>query len=113
MASRNHLDAAFAALAHPARRAIIARLAQGEATVNELAAPFEMSLPAISKHIRVLEDARLITRGRRAQFRPCCLNPPAIAAVAGWAEEYRHIWDDRFDVMAQMLDAKTTKEDDQ
>lgn len=103
MTSSDSLDAAFAALSHPARRAILARLSQGEATVNELAEPFEMSLPAISKHIRVLEGANLITRGRKAQFRPCRINPEPIAAVAGWAEQYRPIWDDRFDRMTEIL----------
>jgi len=103
MTPSDSLDAAFAALAHPARRAILARLSQGEATVNELAEPFEMSLPAISKHIRVLEGANLITRGRKAQFRPCRINPAPIAAVAGWAEQYRPIWDDRFDRMTEIL----------
>jgi DNA-binding transcriptional ArsR family regulator len=93
------LDAAFAALAHPARRAILARLAEGQATVNELAAPFEMSLPAISKHIRVLEEAGFIARGRDAQFRPCRLKAEPMAAVAEWAEQYRHIWAARFDAM--------------
>lgn len=98
-----HLDAAFAALAHPARRAILARLAQGQATVNELAAPFDMTLPAVSRHIRVLEDANLITRGRDAQFRPCTLNAAPLADVAQWADQYRHIWDVRFDTMNDVL----------
>jgi DNA-binding transcriptional ArsR family regulator len=97
------LDATFAALAHPTRRAILARLAKGEATVNEIAAPFEMSLPAISKHIRVLEGANLIRRGRNAQFRPCTINAAPLAAVAQWADAYRHIWDDRFDVLDDIL----------
>jgi DNA-binding transcriptional ArsR family regulator len=91
------LDETFAALANSTRRAILARLVDGEATVNDLAAPFELTLPAISKHIKVLEHAGLITRGRRAQFRPCELHPAALAEVASWAEQYRHIWDDRFD----------------
>ena len=101
-----HLDAAFAALAHPARRAMLAQLAKGQATVNELAAPFEMSLPAVSKHIRVLEEANLIKRGRNAQFRPCSLNPAPLAEVAAWAEQYRHIWDVRFDAMTEILKEK-------
>ena len=91
------LDETFAALANSTRRAILARLAEGEANVNELAAPFDLTLPAISKHIKVLEHAGLVTRGRRAQFRPCTINPDRLAEVAGWAEQYRHIWDDRFD----------------
>ena len=97
------LDAAFAALANPTRRAILAQLAQGEATVNALAEPFDMSLPAVSKHIRVLEDAGLIIRGRVAQFRPCTLNPRPLEAVANWTDQYRHIWDARFDLMGSIL----------
>jgi DNA-binding transcriptional ArsR family regulator len=93
------LDDAFAALANSTRRAILARLAKGEASVNDLAAPFNLTLPAISKHIKVLEHAGLITRGRRAQFRPCAIDAASLAYVAGWAEQYRHIWDDRFDRM--------------
>jgi DNA-binding transcriptional ArsR family regulator len=91
------LDETFAALANSTRRAILARLAEGEASVNDLAAPFDLTLPAISKHIKVLEHAGLITRGRRAQFRPCTINAPALADVSNWAEQYRHIWDDRLD----------------
>ena len=97
------LDEAFAALANTTRRAILARLAEGEANVNDLAAPFDLSLPAISKHIKVLEHAGLVTRGRRAQFRPCTINPVRLAEVAGWAEQYRHIWDDRFDRMTNYV----------
>jgi DNA-binding transcriptional ArsR family regulator len=93
------LDETFAALANSTRRAILARLADGEASVNDLAAPFELTLPAISKHIKVLEHAGLITRSRRAQFRPCTIDAARLAAVADWAEQYRHIWDDRFDRM--------------
>ena len=91
------LDETFAALANSTRRAILARLAEGEASVNDLAAPFEMTLPAISRHIKVLEHAGLITRGRRAQFRPCTIAATPLAEVADWAAQYRHIWDDRFD----------------
>ncbi len=97
------LDETFAALANSTRRAILARLADGEASVNDLAAPFDLTLPAISKHIKVLEHAGLITRGRRAQFRPCTIDGTALAQVAGWAEQYRHIWDDRFDRMDQYV----------
>jgi len=93
----DRLDDTFAALANSTRRAILARLAQGEATVNDLAAPFALTLPAISKHIKVLEHAGLVTRGRRAQFRPCTLDATRLAEVSDWAEQYRHIWDDRFD----------------
>jgi DNA-binding transcriptional ArsR family regulator len=95
----DRLDETFAALANSTRRAILARLAEGEASVNDLAAPFDMKLPAISKHIKVLEHAGLITRGRRAQFRPCTIDAAPLAEVASWAQQYRHIWDDRFDRM--------------
>jgi DNA-binding transcriptional ArsR family regulator len=105
------LDLTFAALANPTRRALLARLAQGEATVNALAEPFEMTLPAISKHLRVLENAGLIIRGRDAQFRPCALNAKALRAVAHWADQYRHIWEDRFDVMNTMIRAMEENED--
>lgn len=103
MDDSDQLDAAFAALANPTRRAILARLSQGAATVNTLAEPFEMSLPAISKHIRVLENAGLITRARDAQFRPCTLNTHPIEVVANWTDQYRHIWDVRFDTMTGIL----------
>jgi len=103
MNNTDQLDAAFAALANPTRRAILAKLVQGEATVNTLAEPFEMSLPAVSKHIRVLENAGLITRGRDAQFRPCTLNAQPLEAVANWADQYRHIWDTRFNLMGSIL----------
>lgn len=93
----DRLDETFAALANSTRRAILARLVEGEASVNEIAAPFALSLPAISKHIKVLEHAGLITRGRRAQFRPCTIEAAPLAEVASWAQQYRHIWDDRFD----------------
>ena len=91
------LDATFAALADPTRRAILARLVRGEASVMELAEPFEMSLPAVSKHLRVLERAGLITRGREAQWRPCRLEPAPLKEVADWAERYRAIWEQRMD----------------
>lgn len=103
MIASDPLDMAFAALSHPARRAILARLATGEATVNELAEPFEMSLPAISKHIRVLEEAGLIERGRKAQFRPCRLRAEPLQAVASWTGQYRHIWEARFDAMDRIV----------
>lgn len=93
----DRLDETFAALANSTRRAILARLAEGEASVNDLAEPFDLTLPAISKHIKVLEHAGLITRGRRAQFRPCSIDGAPLARVAGWADQYRHIWDQRFD----------------
>jgi DNA-binding transcriptional ArsR family regulator len=91
------LDATFTALADPTRRAIVTRLAQGDATVSELAAPFDMSLPGISKHLKVLERCGLISRTRRAQFRPCHLEQEALAAAAGWIEENRRVWAERFD----------------
>lgn len=95
--SSDHLDVVFAALADPTRRAILARLAHGEANVTELAAPFAMSLPAISKHLKVLERAGLITRGREAQWRPCRIEVGPLREVADWVEEYRALWDARFD----------------
>lgn len=98
------LDDTFAALANSTRRAILARLAEGEASVNELAEPFDMTLPAISKHIKVLEQAGLVERTRRAQFRPCTLAPAPLAAVADWAEQYRRIWETRFDRLAEYVD---------
>ncbi len=112
MTSDDALDAAFAALAHPARRAILARLATGEATVNTLADPLEMSLPAVSRHIKVLEDAGLISRGRNAQFRPCTLNPEPLRQVVGWAETYRPIWEARFDAMETLLNQMKDKTDE-
>jgi len=112
MNSSDQLDSTFSALSHPTRRAILARLAKGEATVNVLAEPFEMSLPAISKHIRVLENAGLIKRGKNAQFRPCTLDAAPLKAVAHWTEQYRHIWDVRFDAMDRLLtEMKDTKND--
>ena len=97
------LTETFAALANPTRRAILARLAHGEASVTELAEPFDMSLPAVSKHIRVLERAGLVTQGQRAQYRPCTLNAAPLEAVSSWAEHYRHVWEDRFDRMGGYL----------
>ncbi len=98
-ADEDRLDETFAALANATRRAILARLAQSEATVNELAQPFDLTLPAISKHIKVLERAGLVVRGQRAQYRPCALNPVALVEVSRWADQYRRIWEDRFDRM--------------
>jgi DNA-binding transcriptional ArsR family regulator len=98
MTSEDTLSIIFAALADPTRRAILERLAQGEATVTELAEPFKpMSLPAISKHLKVLENAGLITQGRKAQWRPCQLETAPLQQVANWVEQYRPIWDQRFD----------------
>ena len=98
------LDETFAALANATRRAILARLAEGEANVNELAEPFDMSLPAISKHIKVLESAGLVVRGKRAQYRPCALDAGPLHDVSSWAEQYRPIWEDRFDRMGDYLE---------
>lgn len=93
----DRLDATFAALADPTRRAIVARLATGDATVNDLAEPFDMTLPGISKHLKVLERCGLITRSRRAQFRPCHLEREALDTAVDWIEESRRIWTERFD----------------
>ncbi|MGN6171831.1 MAG: ArsR/SmtB family transcription factor [Streptosporangiaceae bacterium] len=93
----NQLDAAFTALTDPTRRAIVTRLARGDATVNELAAPFDMTRPAISQHLKVLERCGLISRTRRAQFRPCHLERQALDAAMSWIEENRRIWAQRFD----------------
>jgi DNA-binding transcriptional ArsR family regulator len=105
----DQLSTTFAALADPTRRAILARLASGECSVTELSEPFEMSMPAISKHLRVLERAGLIARGREAQWRPCRLQPAPLKEVAEWAERYRAIWEqrlDRLDTYLQQLQAK-------
>jgi DNA-binding transcriptional ArsR family regulator len=100
------LSTTFAALADPTRRAILARLVSGERSVTELAEPFDMSLPAVSKHLRVLERAGLVARSRDAQFRPCRIEAAPLKQVADWAERYRHIWEgrlDRLDVYLQEL----------
>ena len=97
------LSTTFAALADPTRRAILAHLASGEATVSELAEPFEMSGPAISKHLKVLEHAGLILRGRQAQWRPCRLKADPLKAAADWLEEYRRFWEESFDRLDDYL----------
>lgn len=97
------LSETFAALANSTRRAILARLAEGEANVNELAEPFDMTLPAISKHIKVLERAGLVARGHRAQYRPCSLDPARLEEISNWAEQYRHVWEARFDRMNEYV----------
>jgi DNA-binding transcriptional ArsR family regulator len=104
------LDRAFAALADPTRRAIVARLAKGEASVMELAAPFDMSQPAISKHLKVLERAGLISRGRDAQRRPCRLEAAPLREVTDWLERYRDLWDARFDRLDNLLEELKQKE---
>ena len=95
--TEERLDAAFAALADPTRRAIVSRLAHGDATVSELASPFAMSLPGISKHLKVLEKSGLISRGRDAQFRPCHLEVGALDQTLDWISTHRQIWNQRFD----------------
>lgn len=104
------LSATLSALADPTRRAILARLAEGEATVNDIAAPFEISLPAISRHLKVLEQAGLITRGREAQWRPCRLEPAALKGVDDWLAFYRRFWTGSFDKMDAYL-AELKKKD--
>jgi DNA-binding transcriptional ArsR family regulator len=106
----DRLTATFSALADPTRRAILARLATGECTVTELAAPFRMSMPAISKHLRVLERAGLISRRREAQLRPCRLEAAPLAEVVEWAERYREIWEGRLDRLDTYLKDLQTKE---
>lgn len=97
MKDEDGLSSTFAALANSTRRELIARLAAGPATVLELAAPLDMTLPAVSKHIKVLEEAGLVVRGRHAQYRPCALDAAPLGAVAAWAEQYRPIWEARLD----------------
>ena len=97
------LSQTFAALANATRRTILARLAEGEATVKELAEPFNMSLPAISQHIKVLERAGLIIQGQKAQFRPCTINPTPLKDISTWTEQYRPIWESRFDRMGDYI----------
>jgi len=99
----DRLSATFAALADPTRRAILARLALGETSVSKLAAPFEMSLPAVSKHLKVLERAGLITRGRDAQMRPCRIDAAALQEADAWLEEYRRLWEQRLDRLDDYL----------
>lgn len=110
--SPDRLDATFSALADPTRRAILARLALGETSVTELAEPFEMSLPAISKHLKVLERAGLITRGRAAQWRPCRLEAGPLKNAAEWLEHYRRFWEENFDRLSDYLKELQRKEDD-
>ena len=99
----DELSAVFAALADPTRRAIVARLASGAATVNELAAPFEISLPAVSRHLKVLEKAGLIRRAREAQRRRCALAPERLDLARDWVDRYRRFWNERFDRLAEAL----------
>ena len=100
----DRLDRTFGALADPTRRAILARLAKGEASVTELAEPFEMSLPAVSKHLKVLERAGLVSRGRERQWRPARLRATPLKEVAEWTDRYRRFWDERYDRLDEYLD---------
>ena len=112
MTTNDPLSTIFSALADPTRRAILSRLVDGEATVNELAEPFKMTLPAISKHLKVLEKAGLITRSREAQWRPCKLEATPLKEVSHWVEQYQHIWEQRFDRLDDYLDELQAKADD-
>ncbi|HLV85351.1 MAG TPA: metalloregulator ArsR/SmtB family transcription factor [Candidatus Sulfotelmatobacter sp.] len=103
----DQLSSTFAALADPTRRAILARLSLGETSVTELAKPFEMSMPAVSKHLKVLERAGLISRGREAQWRPCRLDAGPLKDAATWIEEYRRFWSGHFDALERYLDRMT------
>jgi len=105
----DQLSTTFAALADPTRRAILARLVSGECSVTELAEPFDMSMPAVSKHLGVLERAGLIARGREAQWRPCRIEAAPLKEVAEWAERYRHIWEARLDRLGDYLQELKTK----
>ena len=106
----DQLSTTFGALADPTRRAILSRLASGESSVTELARPFNMTLPAISKHLKVLENARLITRSRAAQWRPCRLNPAPLKDASGWIEEYRKFWEESLDRLEVYLEQLQPKE---
>lgn len=110
MAATDHLSATFAALADPTRRAILARLATGEASVTELAEPFDMSLPAVSKHLKVLERTGLIARGRDAQWRPCRLEAKPLAEANQWLERYREFWEARFERLDAVLEELMAQE---
>jgi len=108
--THDNLSATFAALADPTRRAILARLASGETTVNKLAEPFKMTLPGISKHLKVLQRAGLIERSRNAQWRPCRLAAEPLRGVADWVEQYRRFWEERFDRLDDYLRELQAKE---
>ena len=108
----DRLSQIFAALANSTRRAILARLAEGEATVNELAEPFNMSLPAISQHIKVLERAGLITQGQKAQYRPCTIDVTPLQEISKWTEQYRHSWEASFDRMDDYINQLNSQETD-
>src|SRR5271170_3601935 len=106
----DQISSTFSALADPTRRAILARLALGETSVTELASPFEMSMPAISRHLKVLEKAGLIARGREAQWRPCKLKAEPMKQAADWLDEYRRFWDESFDRLGEYLQELQAKE---
>ena len=106
----DQLSSTFSALADPTRRAILARLADGETSVTELARPFKMTLPAVTKHLKVLQRAGLITQGRHAQWRPCRLEPGPLQEVAGWVEHYRRFWDQSLDRLGDYLKELQAKE---
>jgi len=110
MGATDQLSATFAALADPTRRAILARLASGEASVTELAEPFEISLPAVSKHLKVLERSGLIARGRDAQWRPCRLEAKPLAEADAWLERYREFWEARFERLDAVLEELMAEE---
>jgi DNA-binding transcriptional ArsR family regulator len=116
MIDEDRLSETFAALANSTRRAILARLAEGKANVNELAEPFDLTLPAISKHIKVLERAGLVVRGQQAQYRPCTLDPAPLEEISAWAEQYRPVWETRFDrtddYLTQLRSQRKTEEHD-
>ena len=113
----DELSSTFAALADPTRRAILARLADGEATVNELAEPFHLKLPTVSKHLKVLQRAGLVTQSRKAQWRPCRLEPAPLKDVADWVERYRRIWDERLNqldaYLTELQQKEKNRDDDQ
>lgn len=110
MSHADRLDSTFAALADPTRRAILARLSLGEASVTELAEPFEMSLPAVSKHLKVLEHAGLVARGREAQWRPCRLDAGPLKEIDDWLERYRRFWEESFERLDEYLKELQKKE---
>jgi DNA-binding transcriptional ArsR family regulator len=113
----DELSNTFAALADPTRRAILARLATGDATVNELAEPFHLKLPTVSKHLKVLQRAGLVTQSRKAQWRPCRLEPAPLKDVADWVERYRRIWDERLSqldaYLTELQEKEKSRDDDQ
>jgi len=109
---QDHLSLTMAALADPTRRAILARLSTGEASVKELAEPFDISPPAVTKHLKMLERAGLITRSRQAQWRPCRINPQPLKEVSDWMEQYRRLWDESFDRLEEYLEKLQTQENE-